>query len=77
MMLRKLSKTVKQLAETDSAYAPWPLKGQIDYNISPVNIYLFSLRVTSNTMPTISSLTFSQPSMTTFQKRATNLSTRS
>jgi len=53
MVLRKLSKTIKGLIEEQSSYTPWPLKGQIDYNLTPVNILSFSLKEINNMMPTI------------------------
>jgi len=53
MMLRKLSKTFKALASEKDVYAPWPLKGQIDYNLTPVIYLLCSLKVISSTTPMI------------------------
>lgn len=57
-MLRKLSKTFKALALEKDAYAPWSLKGQIDYNLTPVIYLLYSLKEISSTMPTIILLIF-------------------
>lgn len=53
MMLRKFSKTVKALVEEETVI-PWSLKGQIDYNLTPVYLSLFSLKAISSMMLTIS-----------------------
>jgi hypothetical protein len=53
MMLRKFSKTVKGLVEEETV-TPWSLKGQIDFNLTPVNLNLYSLKAISSMTPTIS-----------------------
>jgi hypothetical protein len=68
MMLRKLSKTFKALALEKDAYAPWSLKGQIDYNLTPVIYILYSLKVISSTMLMTISLIFSISSMIILKK---------
>ena len=37
--LTKFSKTVKSLIQFEDPYAPWPLKSQVDYNLTPVIFY--------------------------------------
>jgi hypothetical protein len=58
MMLRKLSKTFKALALEKDVYAPWSLKGQIDYNLTPVIYVIFSLKAINNMTRTIILLIF-------------------
>lgn len=51
VMLRKLSKGLKQLCEEESVATPWAIKGQIDYNLTPVILLLSSSKGTSSTTP--------------------------
>jgi hypothetical protein len=62
MLLTKFSKTVKALIEYEDSYTPWPLKSQIDYNLTPVTDFLLSLKAISSTTLTTSCSTSSMPS---------------
>lgn len=48
MLLSKFSKTIKALIQEKDSYTPWPLKSQIDYNLTPVLCLLFSLKAINN-----------------------------
>jgi hypothetical protein len=53
MLLRKFSKTIKSLVDEEKSYSPWPLKGQIDFNLAPVQLDLCSLKEINSMMLTI------------------------
>jgi ubiquitin C-terminal hydrolase len=54
MLMRKLSKTVKKLTAEGESFSPWGLKSQVDYNLHPVRLGLYSSKATGSTMPTSS-----------------------